>query len=235
MRRAAVVAILALSLVPACGTSGSMGARRGEAIRFTTDDGVELAGELRGEGDIGVVFAHMFPTDRTSWASFATVLGDGGFRTLTFDFRGYGDSGGEKDIPEIWRDVVAAARALRDDGATRVVLVGASMGGSAALRAAAEEPVDGVVTLSAPSTFMGLTASPEVLAGVTAPKLFLAADGDGIAAQTAQSFYEQSPPPKRVEIVTGTEHGTDLLEGRQSEVVRRLVTAFIERFEPQAP
>jgi alpha-beta hydrolase superfamily lysophospholipase len=235
VRRAPVVALLALLLLPACGASGPAQGRRGEPIRFTTDDGVELAGELRGEGDVGVVLAHMFPADRTSWSSFATVLGDRGFRTLAFDFRGYGDSEGEKDVPEIWRDVVAAARVLRKDGATRVVLVGASMGGTAALRAAVQEPVDGVVTLSAPSTFMGLTAPPEILAGVMVPKLFVAADGDGTAAETAQSFYEQSPPPKRVEIVTGTEHGTDLLGGRQSELVRSLVTSFIERFEQPGP
>jgi pimeloyl-ACP methyl ester carboxylesterase len=235
MRRAAVVAIMALLVVSGCGTSRPNEARRGDPIRFTSDDGVELAGELRGDGDVGVVLAHMFPTDRTSWSSFATDLADRGFRTLTFDFRGYGDSEGERDIPEIWRDVVAAVRALREDGATRVVVVGASMGGTAALLAAVQEPVDGVVTLSAPSTFMGLTAPPEILAGVSVPKLFVAADGDGTAAQTAQMFYAQSPPPKRVEIVTGTEHGTDLLEGRQSELVKRLVTSFLERVEPQAP
>jgi pimeloyl-ACP methyl ester carboxylesterase len=235
MRRATVVATLALLVVPACATSGPTQARQGEPVRFTTDDGVELAGELRGDGKVGVVLAHMFPTDRTSWSSFATGLGDRGFRTLTFDFRGYGDSGGEKDIPEIWRDVVAATRALRDDGATNVVLVGASMGGTAALRAAVQEPVDGVVTLSAPSTFMGLTAPPEVLAGVTVPKLFVAADADGTAAQTAQTFYEQSPAPKRVEIVIGTEHGTDMLEGRQGELVRRFITSFLERIEQQVP
>lgn len=231
MRRAAVVVTLALLLAPACGTPGTSEARRGEAIRFTTADGLELAGELRGEGDVGVVLAHMFPADRESWSSFAALLAERGFSTLAFDFRGYGDSEGEREISEIWRDVVAAVRAVRDRGATTVVVIGASMGGTAALIAASREPVDGVVTLSAPSTFMGLSVPPETLAMVTAPKLFVAADGDGVAAQTAQAFYQQSPPSKRVEIVTGTEHGTDLLEGRQSELVRRLLLDFLGRIE----
>jgi alpha-beta hydrolase superfamily lysophospholipase len=233
MRRAAVLASLALLALPACGTSGPTEARRGEAIRFTTDDGVRLTGELQGDGEVGVVLAHMFPADRTSWSSFAAFLVHDGFRTLAFDFRGYGSSEGEKDIPEIWRDVVAAVRALRERGTMRVVVVGASMGGTAALLASIQEPVDGVVTLSAPSTFMGLTAPPETLAAVTTPKLFVAADGDGTAAQTAQGFFEQSPPPKRVEIVTGTEHGTDLLEGRQSEQVRRLIAGFLQGIDQQ--
>jgi pimeloyl-ACP methyl ester carboxylesterase len=233
MRRVAVLATLALVVLSACGTSGPTDARRGEAIRFTTDDGIRLTGELRGDGQVGVVLAHMFPSDRASWSSFATFLADDGFRTLALDFRGYGDSEGEKDIPEIWRDVVAAVRALRERGALRVVVVGANMGGTAALLAAVQEPVDGVVTLSAASTFMGLTAPPETLAAVTAPKLFVAADGDGTAAQTAQAFFEQTPPPKRVEILFGTEHGSDLLEGRQSEAVRRLIVRFLEGIDQQ--
>jgi pimeloyl-ACP methyl ester carboxylesterase len=184
-----------------------------------------------------VVLAHMFPGDRSSWSEFSALLAQEGYRTLAFDFRGYGGSGGEKDIPEIWRDVLAATVVLREKGSTKVVVVGASMGGTAALVAAAREPeaIDGVVTLSAPSTFMGLTAAPESLVGVSVPKLFVAADGDGSAAQTAQAFYDQAPPPKRVEIVPGTEHGTDLLQGRQSEVVRRLVTSFLEALQEQAP
>jgi hypothetical protein len=60
-------------------------------------------------------------------------------------------------------------------------------------------------------------------------------DGDGAAAQRAQAFYEQSPPPKRVQIVTGTEHGTDLLDGRQSELVRRLIVGFLEGIDRQGP
>lgn len=231
MRRGALALMLLLSLLaPSCGGAEAPPA---DEVFFATGDTPKLSGELRGEGDVGVVLAHMFPADRSSWSEFAALLAQQGYRTLAFDFRGYGRSEGEKDIPEIWRDVLAAVGVLREDGARVVVVVGASMGGTAALVAAAREPraIDGVVTLSAPSTFMGLSAPPEVLAGNPAPKLFVAADGDGVAAQTAQAFYESSAPPKRVEIVTGTEHGSDLLGGRQSEAVRRLLLDFLERVE----
>jgi hypothetical protein len=101
------------------------------------------------------------------------------------------------------------------------------MGGTAALVAASRAELDGVVTLSAPTTFMGLAASTEVVQAVDEPKLFLAAEGDGSAADAAQAFYNASPGPKRVEIVTGDEHGTDLLEGGQAEVARRLILDFL--------
>lgn len=234
MRRASVAIACAVAmLTAACGggeppPSASLG--------FSSDDGVELVGDLRGEGEIGVVFAHMFPSDRTSWGEVSALLAEEGFLTLAFDFRGYGDSAGQKEIAENWRDVIAAARALRDRGVLRVVVVGASMGGTAALVASSRESaaIDGVITLSAPSTFMGLSAEPGVLAASSIPKLFVAAEGDGTASQTAQGFYEGSAPPKRVEILTGADHGTDLLEGRNGEAVRRLLLEFLQSVEAAA-
>jgi uncharacterized protein len=224
MRRAAAVLLLVILLV-AC--DGGREAPPGETVRFRTDDGIELTGEIRGSGGAGVVLAHAFPTDRRSWSEFADFLRGKGYVTLTFDFRGYGDSTGETDVPEIWRDVLAATSLLRDRGADRIVVVGASMGGTAALIAAARADVAGVVTLSAPTTFMGLSAPPEVLAGVDEPKLFVAADGDASAPESAQALYEQSSGAKRVEIVNGSEHGTELLESGQAEVVRNLVLQFL--------
>jgi pimeloyl-ACP methyl ester carboxylesterase len=225
MRRAAAASAFGLALT-ACGGDGGEPSP-GQPLRFITDDGIELAGEIRGPGAAGVVLAHAFPTDRSSWSGFAEFLRGKGYLTLAFDFRGYGDSEGVRDVPEIWRDVLAAVSTLREQGAGRVVLLGASMGGTASLVAASQAEVDGVVTLSAPTTFMGLEASAEVLAGVDEPKLFIAAEGDASAPDSAQSLYELSSGAKRVEIVTGEEHGADLLEGGRAEVVRNLVLQFL--------
>lgn len=223
MRRAAAVATVVALLLAACDDGGAPG----RLIRFQTEDGVTLAGELRGSGPTAVVLAHMFPADRTSWADLASLLADRGYRSLALDFRGYGDSEGEKDIPDIWRDVLAAIEALEDRGARRIVLVGASMGGTASLIAASRTEVQGVLTLSAATTFMGLSAPPEVLQAVDEPKLFIAAEGDGSAAATAQGFYDTASGAKRLEIVTGEDHGTDLLEGRHGEAVRQMILEFL--------
>ena len=231
MRRAAAAACVLALVASGCGAGGADRGQvpPGRIVHFTTDDGVELAGELRGSGPTGVVLSHMFPSDRTSWAPLAHELAGEGTTTLAFDFRGYGDSEGARSIPDIWRDVVAAIGFLRRRGAERIVLVGASMGGTASLVAAAREEVDGVITLSAPSTFMGLLAPPEALEAIDEPKLFIAAQGDSGAAATAQRFYAESSPPKRVEIVVGDQHGTELLESGQTEVVRSLILSFVER------
>ena len=224
MRR--VVAAALCSLLWACG-SGRGGVPAGETVHFTTADGVELTGELRGDGDPGVVLLHMFPADRTSWSPFAEELAEEGYTALNFDFRGYGDSEGERAIDEIWRDALAAVRFMRSEGHDRIVVIGASMGGTAALIVATREELAGVITLSAASTFMGLTIPPEALELITEPKLFIAAQGDTSAAATAQQLYAGSPPPKDVQIVTGNEHGTDLLEGGQAELVRNAILGFL--------
>lgn len=230
MRRAAVAAWVVLLLVSSCAPGGSR-AEPGRVIRFLTEDGVSLAGEIRGSGTRGVILAHMLGRDRRSWAEFATTLADDGYRTLAFDFRGFGDSPAGRDIPLIWRDVGAAATALRDRGVRSVVVIGASMGGTAALVAASQGvTLDGVVTLSAPGEFLGLSATTDTVEAVDEPKLFIAGQGDGTAADRAMEFYEAGPPPKRVEIVTSGEHGIGLLQGSEGEEVRALIFGFLERY-----
>jgi pimeloyl-ACP methyl ester carboxylesterase len=208
-----------------------------ETVRFETSDGVTLEGKLFGEGNTGVVLSHMFPSDQSSWFEFAGILSERDYVALTYDFRGYcpgGDAGcsaGEQDFPELWRDVSAAMDFLRSRRVTTLFLVGASMGGTASLVAASTEVtgVGGVVTLSAPREFQGLAADDGVVQGVFAPKLFVAGIDDFAAADAAQAMYSVAGPPKRVEIITTADHGTDLLYGSQAEVVRRLVLDFLSR------
>jgi esterase/lipase len=211
-------------------------------VSFTASDGVELAGRLFGpeHAHTGVVLAHMLPSDQRSWYDFADRLGTMGYSALTFDFRGYcpegggGCSQGTKNVAAIWQDVAGAVAFLRNQGLGSIALVGASMGGTASLVVAADEgdAIRAVVTLSAPQSISGLSAGPDVLANVTAAKLFIAGDGDSVAAEAAQSFYDQSPEPKDVQIVTSSDHGTDLLEGNQAEIVRNLILTYLQQHAP---
>lgn len=212
------------------------------AVTFPSSDGVQLSGRIFGPGSAtaGVVLAHMLPADQSSWFDFADRLAGSGYRVLTFDFRGYcpggvaGCSEGEKDVAAIWQDVQGAVDHLRSQGVRQVGLVGASMGGTASLVVAAEEAqgIDAVVTLSAPEAIDGLTASPETLQRVSAAKLFLAGQTDGTAAEAAQRFYDEGLPPKRVEILTTGDHGTDLLAGNQAEIARNLILGWLTQHLP---
>ncbi len=243
-----IATVLALTLCSvACERpSGTFGAPAGsKAVTFTTSDGVRLAGRLFGPADAtaGVVLAHMLPADQTSWYDEAANLADLGYRVLTFDFRGYcpggegGCSKGPKDVNATPVDLSAALGYLRKDGVTRVALVGASMGGTAALIVASQEGtgVDAVVTLSAPQVIQGIGAGPDVLQGVSAAKLFVAGLGDTTAARSAQDLYDESQQPKRVEILTTDDHGTDLLSGSQGERTRQLLEGWVQTYVPLVP
>jgi pimeloyl-ACP methyl ester carboxylesterase len=208
------------------------------AVSFRSADGVRLSGRLFGDGSVGVVLSHMLPADQTSWWDFASDLADHGYTALTYDFRGYcpgGDAGcsaGSKDISSIWQDVLGAIDEVRSAGTTRVALIGASMGGTASLVAASKPDIDvqAVITLSAPTSIEGLVADTDTLATVTAAKLFIAGSGDAQAADAAQTLFGSSPQPKRVNILTSNDHGTDLLTGNQSGIIRTTMLNYLQEY-----
>jgi pimeloyl-ACP methyl ester carboxylesterase len=197
-----------------------------ERVQITATDGVQLVGHLAGHEGPGIVFGHMYPADQRSWTAFAAEMANAGFRTLTFDFRGYGESGGEKDIAAIDRDMEGAYRFLIGRKIRPVYLVGASMGGTAALIVASRVPVAGVATLSAPVAFRGLDAAP-ALAKLTTRKLFVAAEADQPAAAAAKQFAAQVADPKTIQLVPGGEHGTALFDGSQAAAVKAALRGFL--------
>ena len=228
-----------LAVLAAACSSAATGPSGSRDVHFTTADGIRLEGRLFGEGGAGVVLSHMFPSDESSWFGFAQRLAGKGYMALAYDFRGYcpgGDAGcsrGPKDVPATWNDVVAATAFLRDHGATKVMLVGASMGGTASLVAAAVGGVNAsaVVTLSAHASFEGLTVDENALQQVSEPKLFIAGVGDPSgAAAAAQQLYDASTGGKRIEIVPANEHGTDLLTGARGPDVENLIVSFLDEF-----
>ena len=237
-RRPTAVLLLGWLVATGCSTGGpAADLSDSRQVSFLAADGIRLEGRLFGRGNDAVVLSHMRPSDQTSWFRFADRLADDGFLVLTYDFRGYcpggvgGCSEGGRDIAAMWQDVVGAVEFVRSRGATSVSLVGASMGGTASLVAASREGVEvrAVITLSAPASIEGLVADGALLSRVSAGKLFVAGVGDAAAASDAESLYEQSPPPKRVEILPADDHGTDLLTGSQAEVVRRLIETYLQQ------
>jgi pimeloyl-ACP methyl ester carboxylesterase len=206
------------------------------SVDFTTEDGVILNGHLFGSSRSGVVLAHMYPADQSSWYSTAGQLAREGYMVLTFDFRGYGESQGTKQFEYLDRDVVAATHQIAAAGATRVALVGASMGGTACLVAASRlmaaswVSVAGVATLSAPVEFKGLSAA-EAAPRVQAPLLFIAAQDD-TGADGATKLEQLVADAGDLHIVPGKDHGTDLLKGSQASAVWKLLLGFLQHNLP---
>jgi pimeloyl-ACP methyl ester carboxylesterase len=178
-----------------------------QAVRLTTEDGVELDAALVGDGDVGVVLGHQLGSDMCSWVPFATRLAERNIGGLAINFT--------SRSPD--QDMVAAAAELRRRGAERIFLVGASMGGTAALVAAGDIDVAGVVALSAPQEFSGLDALP-VVRDLEIPILFVVGRQDKSFARDARRLFQAtSSPDKDLVITSGAEHGTDLLRDAKAE------------------
>jgi pimeloyl-ACP methyl ester carboxylesterase len=106
-------------------------------VRNRTAAGAVLAGVVMGRGRSGIAFAHGRGGDLCEWLPYARRFARQGYRVLAFDFAGFGDSRpGSGADARLDTDVVAAAGQLRRLGAEKIVLVGSSMGGTAALAAA---------------------------------------------------------------------------------------------------
>ncbi len=179
-------------------------------VKIETEDGLKLNGRFFGRGDVGVVLGHMYPADQNSWSKTARKLSGLGYTVLTFDFRGYGLSEGTKNISQIDKDMRAAIGAMSKK-TKKIFLIGASMGGTAALKVGPKENVAGIATLSAPKEFMGLTVGN--INEIMVPTLFLASAADGDAPENARDFYDQAREPREIEILPGSNHGTQMLLG----------------------
>jgi len=208
------------------------GAAAGEvAVSFPASDGVRLAGTLFGGGPAAVVLSHMFPTDQASWFPFARRLAGEGYGVLAYDFRGYGKSGGARQIQQIDRDARAAAQFVRTRGARRVALVGASMGGTASVKAAAALGADALVVISSPMSFRGLTVSASELARLTMPSLWITSEGDSVTA-SMRAMHAAAAGPKTLQIYPGSAHGTYLFDSPYAEDVARRIIGFLTQHVP---
>jgi pimeloyl-ACP methyl ester carboxylesterase len=231
-RLAAALALLAIAslTLAACNSDGG-GPSTGRGVLFDAEDGLVLHGRVYGEktGTTAVILAHELDRNQNVWSRLAEHLAARGFQVLTFDFRGHGESPGQKEVGVADGDVAAAVRFLRRLNQARpIVLVGASMGGTAVLKVASRGEVKGVVTLSAPVSVRGLSALPDV-ERIVAPKLFIAAEGDGRYAQNARRLFDQAKDPKELKLFPGSAHGSDLLKGDGGLAVRDYLGQFLEK------
>jgi pimeloyl-ACP methyl ester carboxylesterase len=222
----ALIALLAGAASAQQDTAGHYCAKTG-AIRFRAADGTRLEGHRFGRGTTAVIFAHEVLGGACRWIPYARQFARLGYLTIAFDFRGYGHSQRRYGTAglRLPSDVIAAARKARSLGATKVVLVGASMGGTAVLVAAARAnpAVDGIISLSAPSTFGrmdGLAAARRL----QAPILYIAGARDDGFPDDARILYEATASgDKSLEILDTSAHGILLA----SEPAAR---SLIERF-----
>jgi len=113
-----------------------------EAVHFASPDGVRLSGWWipAANSTRTVIFLHGFAGSMDPDLKYVPAFHDAGLNVLMFDFRAHGRSEGRLTSLGALeaRDVAGALDFVRSRGSTRLGLLGFSMGGRAALLAAAQ-------------------------------------------------------------------------------------------------
>jgi hypothetical protein len=248
MKRRAVIGLALAAAVAGCGSGSGSGStqttttraaptrpaafddclRPGPTVRMVKvpAPGEQLPVVVLGTGGAtGVVFANQSASITCGWLPYARNVARGGVRSVLFD---YGTASREGEV-------LAIARWLRAQGAHRVVIVGASIGGRAVVTAAARarpQDVDAVVSLSG-ERILGAQRDLIVDARrLKVPALWVSSLNDGytdFAAETRQLYRAAKghARPDRLLVVGGDDHGIDLLTGPQAKRVVPAVTRFI--------
>jgi pimeloyl-ACP methyl ester carboxylesterase len=166
--------------------------------------------------EVAVVVVHGFgaSADDEKVDAVMVALSGAGYTAITYDARGHGTSEGETTLGVLEQHDVAAAVVLAREYASRVVLVGTSMGGIAVLRHAAEttDVIAGVVTVACPAEWK----LPRNVRGVLAALLVETGWGRSIArsrlgVRIAPSIDRGAPPAhvaRAIAVPVAVVHGT---------------------------
>jgi pimeloyl-ACP methyl ester carboxylesterase len=202
-----------------------------DQVFFPTDDGGRIQADIYGKGQNGIILAHGGRFNKDSWTNQIGAFTNAGFRVLSLNFRGYGDSKGPGDKAvmdaPLYKDILGAAQYLKKEGVKKLSIVAGSLGAGAAMDA----------SISAPQEFQSLVLlaggggalPPENLQG---RKLFIIArddrgSDDRPRLQTLMRYYEKVPEPKRLQILEGSAHAQFLFETQQGENVLKTIVDFI--------
>lgn len=208
-------------------------------VTFRVGSGASITGAILGHGRAGVLLAHQSDGDLCQWLPYARDLAKAGHLVLDLELEGgrgsagYVQYGGDQPVP-IGLDVAGGVRLLRQQGARKVVLVGASMGGSAVLVGAAitRPVVNGVVSLSASPEYAGMDARTAATR-LTVPVLYAATTedmdytGTKHYADVARDFYARTRSAKALTIVAGAAHGVAMIQEPGIPAVRRALDTFV--------
>jgi dienelactone hydrolase len=231
---------LAFSLAAAA--AGAEPAAAGKQVELKAADGTKLAATYYSSADArpgpGILLLHQCNQERSSWNGLATDLAAHGFRVLTMDYRGYGESGGksykqwtsddQREIGGKWPgDVDTAFAYLKSQPGVRADSLGAggaSCGVNQSIQLARRHPeVKSLVLLSG---FTNREGRLYLHGAKTLPLLLSAADDDQGAVQGMAWLDAASGNPQNqfLHFASGG-HGT-VMFGPHPELPRDIVTWY---------
>jgi len=221
-------------------------------VKFNSLDGVSIRADYypvkvspKKKTPVAILI-HMYPADRTSWKPLVPALRESGVAVLAYDIRGTGGSTKPKERNLVkgykdqdpahfglaWMDVEGAKAWLTEQDNidnSRCVLIGASIGSSIALDAAARtQGVAGIICLSPGTNYFGLDSLEHIKTCSSIPVLLISPKGE---FEAVTKLVEASGgKAKSKQYPGGNEnHGTNLLKADFGSKVTNKIMKFARK------
>ena len=183
----------------------------GREIVFEESGSRKLAGTLYGEGKTAILLANMSIGGEKQWNPFVAAVDKRKFTTITFNYR---------DIDNVGPDMELLLGWLNEEGFTRLICIGASLGTRACSSIALEPEIAGIVLIAG-------SVHHASVAEAAYPKLFISGALDRWAFDI-QTGYEKATEPKELVLFEENRaHGTDLFSSKDGDAFLTLLIDFV--------
>jgi alpha/beta superfamily hydrolase len=161
----------------------------------------------------------------------ATMVAQNGVMALTYRWRGCKESGTvvDSEMRKFVDDLRGAIAFMRSQGAKKIILAGASLGGCASAKLAVESQASGLIVIASPAEIPEWGFKIEAAdVDTDIPKLFITAEQDDtVAANRTRALYELAAEPKEWQTYPGTAHGTELFHTEHGDELQKQILDFI--------
>ena len=216
------------------------------AIEFQSVGGARIAAEIlpgKNDSSLAIIFVPSRDTSRAEWTPLVTAFQKSqNFSLIHYDSRGTGKSEHGAAESDDWsetdflladvRGILNIVKSREEISPTAFILIGSSVGSSAALRIALEEPmVKAIVSLSPGLSYLDLDIRDTVKALQDRQLISFASRGDKYAAHSARTFTQLHPGATSIILETGKTHGAAILH-QHPEVVEQ-IKDWVEKQFPE--
>ncbi len=204
--------LLSLLLVGALSSASALA----KPISFTGADGTRLSADSQGSGSHAVLLLHADGRSRADFDVLHDDLGKASFHSLALDLRGHGESAGTPDeagYQAMVSDVNQAIAWLQARGAEKVAIVGAELGATVGLIAAAEnKAVSNVVMIEPRLTSKGLRISSAMSGYGGRPLLIVVGQSDETGMRAGGAIDGRMTGPHRLDVIGKGDTAREMLD-----------------------
>jgi alpha-beta hydrolase superfamily lysophospholipase len=185
--------------------------------KLTTRDGVKISyNYFDSNSNKGVILLHELSKNKETWDDFAIKLTQQGYKIIAIDLRGHGKSDldfksfNSNDYINMALDVEEANNFLREKGANKISIIGASIGANLALNYVTQsDDIQTIILLSPGEDYRGVTTLDKI-SRFSKPILIVSSKEDKYAFESSKRLSELSNNVEFIEL-EGDEHGTEML------------------------